>query len=389
MFLIYSLNSLVPHPIYPSQPEVCLIVPDLFRGRRTDAAFAQYKETYEARLQSTGVTGINALLPFTQMRYEYRPYELKRKLVDSYDVFLCDGRIFHHCSKFFGKFMDKPFIPIHAILRDEEKKVKFSKHLQTEVDKALRRVTLTVTPYGSSFSVRHVGHSGLTTQELADNIEAVWKSLSDILPGGIGNIKAVYVKGSLTLPIPLYAAFVPPKEVPVGKFRQIPAPVEDELSTVPGRNVIVYPDGKIWYQDTQTEEDKEFIQVMVKNKTKVAKTEDSTVKLDVDGENAEDDAGDAAGDAVGAQTERLDKQKQTAAKGSDEDTDDEYDDIAAAEEEYLQNWSESISMKQLEEEEVSVCAFIIFMSQVFLCLSYIAVSFFFFCRSQRKINRRG
>lgn len=84
-------------------------------------------------------------------------------------------------------------------------KYTFVNELQKNVDVALRKVSLTLHSHGTTYSLL-VGHSELSQDQLADNIDAVWKVLRQELPGGVENIRAAYLKGPLTVAVPLYAS---------------------------------------------------------------------------------------------------------------------------------------------------------------------------------------
>lgn len=95
-------------------------------------------------------------------------------------------------------------VPIEA-MRKVDGKLTFSPDLQGEIDKATRKVSLTLHSHGTSYCVP-VGHSHFTKNELARNVEAIWKVLEKELPGGVQNIRAAYLKGLRTCAVPLYAS---------------------------------------------------------------------------------------------------------------------------------------------------------------------------------------
>ena len=54
----YLGNSTVPNSVLATEPDVCLIVPDLQRGRKRDTTFAKFVEQYEEMLLENGTKNI-------------------------------------------------------------------------------------------------------------------------------------------------------------------------------------------------------------------------------------------------------------------------------------------------------------------------------------------
>lgn len=338
-----NIRCLVPNSTTLAEPDICLIVPDLQRGRKRDATFAKYVEQYEEKLLENGTKGIKQIIPFTQLRCEYSQFEMKRRLAHTFDLFLCDGRIQGHCYHFLGKVFEKAKkipVPIQAMTKVDGK-LKFSSNLQNEVDKAVRKVCLTLHSHGTSYSIP-VGHSEFTKNELADNVLAVWKVLEKELPGGVKNIRAAYLKGPRTPAVPLYASLEPPRDVPVVKPKQTGEPVEDELSTLPGCRVAVFPSGEVKIMNHRTPEDLEFAKLNPPldfkkgaKRKKNSKSGKSTKHLKVE--------------EIPSKALEIKK-----AGGSDEDVsneeDGDFENVEDAEAAYLSQWSESASLRELEDE---------------------------------------
>ncbi|CAG8755953.1 3033_t:CDS:2, partial [Acaulospora colombiana] len=75
----------IKHPLYDSSTEICLFTKDPQR---------EFKELVATK----GVKQIKKVIGLSKLRKKYEPYEAKRKLCDSYDLFLADNRILHHIS---------------------------------------------------------------------------------------------------------------------------------------------------------------------------------------------------------------------------------------------------------------------------------------------------
>lgn len=88
------------HSLLIEDDDVILFVKDLHRGVKD---FEETIRHYEDFLKEKGVTGIKTIMPFEQLRQEYSSYEMKIKLSQMYEYYLCDAAISGHISGFLGK----------------------------------------------------------------------------------------------------------------------------------------------------------------------------------------------------------------------------------------------------------------------------------------------
>ena len=61
------------------------------------------KEKVKALLKERGVEGITKILPLDKLKKEFRSYEARIRLVDMYDLFLTDDRVYHCVPQYLGK----------------------------------------------------------------------------------------------------------------------------------------------------------------------------------------------------------------------------------------------------------------------------------------------
>ncbi|XP_034242722.1 ribosomal L1 domain-containing protein CG13096-like [Thrips palmi] len=335
----------VPHSIYPTDPDVLLIVPDIRRGRFRDVTFAKYMEEYEEKLSDAGIKGVKQIIPFTQLRAENNQFELKRRLVHSYDIIACDARLSDHCTHFLGpalKKCNKHVTPLKVTVDDDShskrRNFQFCSDLQQRLDMARLKAVFTLTGAGTSLGI-NLGHSLFSPEQLADNVQAVWAFLGKHLPGGLKNIKTAYLKGAKTLPVPVYASLVPLKKLPAVKPKKSVHPVEDEISTLPGFTTIVDSSGNVKVVNRQTAEDREFFKTVFepKESNKRSKSQHGSKskrikKNDDDNDDVDDD------------------EENDISEDDGEDDLQEMMDTAAAEEEYLKNWAESAAEMEKEQK---------------------------------------
>lgn len=182
--------------VNPSEDDILLFVPDLQRGAKVD--YEPTIQHYEDLLQECGISGIK-IMPFNQLRKEYSEFEAKRKLANTYDYFLCDGRIAGHVVGFCGKNFQKFRTTIHSVQLNNLEKCKIN------IEKALRRTAYKQLHKGDLTSIA-VGTDHFTIDQLRENIECVIDQLKLIFPGGLANIRNMYLKIDIkgTSALPLY-----------------------------------------------------------------------------------------------------------------------------------------------------------------------------------------
>lgn len=187
-----SLNLIrlpIPHPFREAQSEdlsVCLITKDPQR---------QYKDLVNP-LQLSSITKIMGL---SKLRDKFKPFEAKRNLCGSFDLFLADSSVIPMLPKLLGKtFFDKKKQPAPVNMRRAA-----PDELRNELKEAIESTYYHQTS-GSNASI-FVGHVSQSDVHIAANIEAVVKLLGKKLPGGLKNIRSVMVKTADSVALPVYA----------------------------------------------------------------------------------------------------------------------------------------------------------------------------------------
>lgn len=250
-----QMRILLPHSIISPHDEVALFVCDLQRGRRKD--YEPTVDHYQELLDKHGCTRIKSIIPMIQVKTEFDQYELKRKLVSSYDHFLVDGKIAGHISHLLGKeFYRRRKLPTSVRMN--------SKDLKHEIDYALRKTSMAIHSHGDTHLVQ-VGHTGMDKEHILENILATCNDLSKHYPGGWENIRSVRIKSATSLAVPVYLTLKSKNlvEVPVVRPKRPKAyrNVEGELTTLSGdTKVTVTPEGDVIVErkkySTQTEKNK-------------------------------------------------------------------------------------------------------------------------------------
>ncbi|VVC87308.1 ribosomal L1 domain-containing protein CG13096 [Leptidea sinapis] len=234
-----NIKFVLPHSTVASSGEVCLITPDIKKGKKVD--HEPTVERWEDILRKAGVTSVKTVLPMRQLRVEYDQFELKRRLMTQHDCIMVDNRILSHVTHLLGsKFLKKQnmLIPV---------KINENKDIKQQIDIGLRTVMLRLSE-GLTSTVT-VGHTGMPQAQIKENILSVIKYLGNRYPGGEANIRSLSIKLPLSVSIPLYITLrsantvVPPK-IKQNKPKEY-KDYEGELTTQPGSIVRIAPDGTV------------------------------------------------------------------------------------------------------------------------------------------------
>ncbi|XP_053687460.1 ribosomal L1 domain-containing protein CG13096-like [Sabethes cyaneus] len=206
----------LPNPIYKEGDDICLIVKDLERGSKQD-----YEPTlhyWQDKLRDLGIDYVSMIIPFQQLKQDYRQYEMKLKLVHRFDRFLVDARISGHVYGFLGTgFIRRCKNPTPVVLDKDKKIVK-------NFNKALCRFTYKQTNTGRTTEIQFANHK-MPLDKAVQNAEALIGNLKTQFPGGWLNIRTIYLKPmvDIKLSLPLYVSKIDPNLVPVPK---VPGPRE-------------------------------------------------------------------------------------------------------------------------------------------------------------------
>ncbi|XP_077299791.1 uncharacterized protein LOC143920723 [Arctopsyche grandis] len=270
-----KLRFTLPHWLVTDTSEVCLFVADLKKGSRRDHEPTIHH--YEDFLKEKGISCIKTVIPMRQVRVEYDQMEMKRRLLTQYDFFLADARISGLLAHKLGvTFSRKNQMPTPIKID--------SANLKDTIEKALHKSVMKLHGTGHTYSL-HVANGKHSDEEACENIQAVLLQLAKQFPGFWENIRAVHVKHPLSMAIPIYMTLKNKNTVEKTVIQPLlPATemVEDELTTILGAKVKVYPGGRVKVRVDKSELDEESDQPQQpkskKNRNKKsAKTEDVAV----------------------------------------------------------------------------------------------------------------
>ncbi|KAL1779704.1 ribosomal L1 domain-containing protein 1 [Sigmodon hispidus] len=184
----------LPHSIISDLPEVCLFTKDSCESPEQTECF------YKKLLKKHRINSISRIIPLQTLKTEYKAYEAKRRLLSSFDIFITDERIKRHLPTHIGRhFFQRKKVPLPVNL--------LAKNLSKEIDKCIRGTVLNISKHGSCSTVR-VGHTGMETQHIIENILAVSGLLSEKLPEKWQSVKLLFLKTDKSVSLPIFSSFV-------------------------------------------------------------------------------------------------------------------------------------------------------------------------------------
>lgn len=211
----------VPHSLNASSNlSVCLITADPQRAVKNIVTDPSFPQDLTSR--------IDKVIGYSKLKSRYHTFESRRQLLAEHDVFLADDRIImrlvNTLGKIFYKSSKRPIpVRIAGIEKVDGKRVKKDAKQKTnsseekissfasplivakEIERTLTSAPVQLAP-ATTASIR-IGSSKFTPEQLAENVEAVVKGLTEkFITKGWRNIKALHIKGARTTAMPIWLA---------------------------------------------------------------------------------------------------------------------------------------------------------------------------------------
>ncbi|PWN45368.1 ribosomal protein L1 [Ceraceosorus guamensis] len=192
----------LPHSPHAPTSEVLLLVKDPQRATKD-------------LLIANKIKSIHRVVDVSKLKGKFSPYEARRQLMNSYDIFLADERILRMLPKLLGKKWLESKKQPHP--------VDITRPENGRLDKELNAV-LNSTQYaankGCCVSVRLGTLSHLSAEQLVDQFSAALPKIVSRVEGGWENLKSLEVKTAKSVSLPVWNCdlkdlWVGAKEVPV------------------------------------------------------------------------------------------------------------------------------------------------------------------------------
>ncbi|NWY67553.1 RL1D1 protein, partial [Erithacus rubecula] len=183
----------LPFGIRPETTEVCLFTRD-----EPNLSAEQTENLYKKLLLQNGIRSISRIISYKTLKKEYKMYEAKRRLLNSFDLFLSDERIRRLLPSHLGKhFYERKKAPLCVNLK--------AKDLAKELEKHIQGTTLPVNNKGCCYTMR-IGHTGMKVDEILENIIAAAKVIDNKLPKKWKNVKIIHLKTLKSVALPIFTA---------------------------------------------------------------------------------------------------------------------------------------------------------------------------------------
>ncbi|KAJ8246034.1 hypothetical protein GJAV_G00262940 [Gymnothorax javanicus] len=183
----------LPNGIRTDTSEVCLFTKD-----EPNMTPDQTERFYKKLLTVKGVKRITEVMPLKRLKTEYKPFEAKRRLLGNFDLFLADSRVYRLLPSHIGKhFYASKKAPLSVDLQ--------SKQLARDMERLITGSTLHVNKKGSCCMAR-VAHSGMTADQVVENIMVAVSTIASKLPLKGKSIKIIHLKSQTSVALPIYTS---------------------------------------------------------------------------------------------------------------------------------------------------------------------------------------
>ncbi|XP_069012126.1 ribosomal L1 domain-containing protein 1 [Embiotoca jacksoni] len=183
----------LPHGQRPDTEEICLFTRD-----EPKMTAEQTQRFYKKLLEERGVKNVSEIIPYKILKTEYKPHEAKRRLLGNFDLFLSDERVRRLLPSHLGKhFYERKKEPLSVNLQ--------SKNLARDVERVIQGTSLKVTNKGCCCMAR-VAHSGMTADEVTENIEAAVQTVVAKLRIKGPVMKLIHIKSQTSVALPIYTS---------------------------------------------------------------------------------------------------------------------------------------------------------------------------------------
>ncbi|XP_062298312.1 ribosomal L1 domain-containing protein 1 isoform X2 [Scomber scombrus] len=183
----------LPHGQRSEAEEVCLFTRD-----EPNMTTDQTQRFYKKLLEERGVKNITEIIPYKTLKTEYKPFEAKRRLLGNFDMFLSDDRIRRLLPSHLGKhFYERKKEPLSVNLQ--------SKQLARDIHRVIQGTNMKVTNKGCCCMAR-IAHSGMTADEVTENIEAAVQTVVAKLRMKGPLVKVIHLKSQTSVALPIYTS---------------------------------------------------------------------------------------------------------------------------------------------------------------------------------------
>ncbi|CAD7946718.1 unnamed protein product [Amoebophrya sp. A25] len=185
----------LPNPMYESS-EVCVFVRDDLDDRNKKFHETKRKE-WKNLVKSQNIKAVQKVMQLQKVKKEFKHFEQKRALCNSYDLFLCDKTILETMPQVLGKtfYKSRHKAPVPVTITKQRP--------SEDILSVLKSTTMTV-PSGPCVGVR-IGRCSMTPEQLAENCSAVCEKAASIFAEKGLEVKAAHITATDCISLPVYA----------------------------------------------------------------------------------------------------------------------------------------------------------------------------------------
>ncbi|KAM5569118.1 hypothetical protein ABKV19_016568 [Rosa sericea] len=180
----------LPNPLLSEFTEFCLIYDDRPKSKLT-------KDQIDKRIKTHNLP-ITKTLKLSKLKSDYKSFEAKRKLMESYDAFLADKQIVPLLPRLLGKqfFKKKRMIPVPVDLQQ--------KNWKEQVDRIVESAMLFLST--GTCSVVRVARTSMSAEQIVENVVAAVDGIVEIVPRKWSGVRSFHLKLLESLALPVYHA---------------------------------------------------------------------------------------------------------------------------------------------------------------------------------------
>ncbi|KAK9933637.1 hypothetical protein M0R45_020825 [Rubus argutus] len=169
--------------------DFCLIYDDRAKSKLT-------KDQIDNKIKADNIP-ITKTLKLSKLKSDYKAFEAKRKLMDSYDAFLADKQIVPLLPRLLGKqFFKKKRIPVPVDLHQM--------NWEEQVDRIIESSLLFLS--SGTCSVVRVAKTSMSAEEIVENVVAAINGIMEIVPRKWSGVRSFHLKLLESLALPVYQA---------------------------------------------------------------------------------------------------------------------------------------------------------------------------------------
>lgn len=178
----------LPHHLYDlSSTSACLIVDDRPKSPLSAAAALDVVRSL--------ALPVSEVIPLSKLRSDYHPFEARRRLCDSYDLFFADRRVIPLLPRLIGKhFFKKKKIPLPLEL---------SRKSWPEQLRQCLGSTLLYLRSGTCSGLK-VGRVSQDRDQIVDNVLAAIDGAVQLVPKKWSNVRSLHLKSVESVALPIY-----------------------------------------------------------------------------------------------------------------------------------------------------------------------------------------